>query len=200
MDRGRGGGQDCSPGAEPRTGLSVCGQGCGHGSGHGCIWGQGCAAAWLEDAHPPHPRSTHPWETSERTHPSLPGQCPSQSQTKDLLRPLFCSWSPPGSSAPGGARPGPELANGSCLLLKQRSIMQIDREMFKASCPVSMNYGLAWPDSSAPGSFWGSGCSESSAASSGAFLSAHSPHRLATPHTCTVDTIMQVQTNTYAHR
>lgn len=111
---------------------------------------------------PPAPPEEHPWGTRERTQPSLPGQCPSQTQKKDLLRPLFCGWSPPGSSAPGGARPGPKLANGSCLLLKQSSIMQIDREMFKASCPVSMNYGLAGPGSRAPGSFWGSGCSESS--------------------------------------
>lgn len=45
----------------------------------------------------------------------------------------------------------PELAFRSLLFLKQRSIMQIGRKIFKASCPVSINcslHGLSFCNSS----------------------------------------------------
>lgn len=38
--------------------------------------------------------------------------------------------------------------------LKQRSIMQIDGKIFKASCPVSINYNLHGPSSSRNESLW----------------------------------------------
>lgn len=46
-----------------------------------------------------------------------------------------------------------ELVFSSLLFLKQRSSMQIDHKIFKASRPVSINYSLRGPNSSSNGVF-----------------------------------------------